>query len=461
MNAEPADTLRHVRAPQVSRVAQGQDLGRSPLHPESASGEPGVPVCGDPRHPIDTNPKTLRSSRAPLPLYRVGRDGRVQAVARIALIEPQGSSLDMLKPLGWPLDESMHEGWFDGLPYPLNDMRPQGFLGRHFARRHAALLQNPCDPETWSDDDGLKAMLQLGDDLPGDLIVGEAACRLWMARVRAVRDGIAPSGLSDDEIVPAFCALAETADTGGMGASPIGGEFPKFTARRVRKDGTQQHVLVKFSGSDDAPGTQRWADLLVCEHLAGEVLRSELGVAAATSRVHVAGQRTFLEVDRFDRHGALGRSPVISWAALNAALVGLAGRPWTEGVKVLHACGWVDADVLSTVQTVWLYGQLIGNTDMHDGNLSFRPVLDAPTPRLVLAPIYDMLPMRYAPMRGVELPSRTYAPQLPLPAEGDAWQAAARAALCFWQRAAEDVRISGPFRQLCTDNAQTLARLLD
>jgi HipA-like C-terminal domain len=363
--------------------------------------------------------------------------------------------------MGWPLDDSMRDGWFDGRPYPLQDMKPQGFLGRHFARRHAAMLQVADHPEAWSDDDALQAMSLMGDDLPGDLIVGEPACRLWLAQVQAVKAGDAPAGLQDDALERAYPSLAESALAQGTAGSSAGGEFPKFTAQRVRKDGTQQHVLVKFSGSDDAPGTQRWADLLVCEHLAGEVLRSELGVAAATSRVHVAGQRTFLEVDRFDRHGALGRSPVISWAALNAALVGLAGRPWTEGVKVLHACGWVDADVLSTVQTVWLYGQLIGNTDMHDGNLSFRPVLDAPTPRLVLAPIYDMLPMRYAPMRGVELPSRTYAPQLPLPAEGAAWQAAARAALCFWQRAAEDVRISGPFRQLCTDNAQTLARLLD
>ncbi len=54
---------------------------------------------------------------------------------------------------------------------------------------------------------------------------------------------------------------------------------------------------------------------------------------------------------------------------------------------------------------------------MHDGNLSFRPRIAQEKTSLELAPAYDMLPMLYAPQRGVELPPVNFAPRLPLPAE--------------------------------------------
>jgi hypothetical protein len=104
------------------------------------------------------------------------------------------------------------------------------------------------------------------------------------------------------------------------------------------------------------------------------------------------------------------------------------------------------------IQRIWHFGQLIANTDMHDGNLAFRP-------GLALAPVYDMLPMHYAPVRGVELPERQFAPPLPLPAERDVWQEAARAAIGFWERAARDARISEAFRHTCSRNAQIVENL--
>ena len=62
----------------------------------------------------------------------------------------------------------------DDLPWFLNDMRPQGFMGRTFAAAHPE-LQLAADPRRWSADDALKAMAVYGDDLPGNLIVGEQA----------------------------------------------------------------------------------------------------------------------------------------------------------------------------------------------------------------------------------------------------------------------------------------------
>ena len=218
-------------------------------------------------------------------------------------------------------------------------------------------------------------------------------------------------------------------------------------------------MLVKFSGSDDSTGTQRWADLLVCEHLASLTLPALLGMAAATSRIHHSGGRTFLEVERFDRHGLLGRSGVTSWSSLNAALFGLTGVPWTEAARQVAERGWLSEHDTGNIALLWHFGQLIGNTDMHEGNQSFQPNARNGRSGLQLSPAYDMLPMLYAPARGVELPARSFEPKLPLPAERENWEKAARAATEFWQTAATDERISTGFRAICADNAAVLRKL--
>lgn len=76
-----------------------------------------------------------------------------------------------------------------------------------------------------------------------------------------------------------------------------------------------------------------------------------------------------------------------------------------------------------------------------------------------VAPAYDMLPMRHAPVRGVELAPRAYEVALPQPASFDVARPAARAAQAFWERASEDARISESFRAICAANAQALQTL--
>ena len=73
-------------------------------------------------------------------------------------------------------------------------------------------------------------------------------------------------------------------------------------------------------------------------------------------------------------------------------------------------------------------------------------------------PAYDMLPMRYAPVRGVELPPRDYEPPLPLPDERADWRLAAAAAIAFWHSAGADRRIGAPFRAVCRANGAALKR---
>jgi hypothetical protein len=341
----------------------------------------------------------------------------------------------------------MQDGWFDGLPYPIVDMRPQGFLGRGFARQHARLLGVPEDPEAWNDDDIVHALSIAGADQPGDLVLGEAAYRqfLEMRRPGAVRF------LASTDLDAAYPACAVQALSEGLGESSVGGEFPKFTAARLL-DAGPAHVIVKFSGSDDSAAVRRWSDLLVCEYLASEVLRERLGVPTPQSRILRFGGRTFLEVERFDRHGAHGRSPACTLESLNAALLG-APLPWPRVAAGLRDEGLLpDADAQAIVRLHW-FGRLIVNTDMHDGNLAFRPGLR-------LARVYDMLPMLYAPARGGELPERRYDPPLPFPNEVEAWRAAAEAALAFWVRCATDERIGKAFRDTCDENARALARVI-
>ena len=105
--------------------------------------------------------------------------------------------------------------------------------------------------------------------------------------------------LNDDEIETAYPTYALQALNFGVADSSAAGEFPKFTAHRARDVPTQ--VIVKFSGTGESPQERRWADLLVCEHLAIKTINDTLKLAAANSRIYQFAGRTFYEVDRFDR----------------------------------------------------------------------------------------------------------------------------------------------------------------
>jgi hypothetical protein len=407
--------------------------------------------------------RPLRGQWAPLPVFQINPLGEPRQVGRLHLaqghacwFEATGGTGHPHAFPGWPLapeDAAARDGWHEGLPCPLQDMRPEGFLGRAFARAHAALLQVPEDPREWSDDDTLHALSVLGSNTPGDLIVGEAAYQRWATQ------RLHPQAEATPEANRASAWLQRAADAmqAGHAGSSAAGEFPKFTATVQRADGRSQHVLVKFSGLDDSPGSRRWADLLVCEHLALEGLVA-LGVPAAHSRILQAGGRTFLEVDRFDRHGAHGRSPVCSWQAIGNTLLGDTSGTWPDAGRRLRHSGLIAKDddaSLRTLGLLWHFGRFIQNTDMHPGNLAFVPT----NGHFRVAPAYDMLPMHHAPVRGVELPHRGFDVALPLPDSFNVARPAADAALAFWQRSSLDDRISTGFRAVCARNAEALAQL--
>ncbi len=416
-----------------------------------------VIVRGNARRTAYAARRALRGSTAPIPLYRIDEQGAAHEQGLVSLTYPDGSALELQEFIEWPLvGNEMVDGWYEGLPYQLLDMRPQGFLGRHFARENAAILQVNEDPQKWSDDDAVYALSLLGSDTPGNFILGAAAYRLWLESLQVPR-----SGIRDDEVGTRYAELAERSIQHGVAGSSAAGEFPKFTAVRQHFSAAGQlgddvsHVIVKFSGNDASEAVQRWSDLLVCEHLATLVMRDQLRIPAAETTIHQAAGRTFLEIVRFDRHGPDGRSGLLSLHALNAALLGANPTDWPVTVAKLDALGLLAPTASETVSLLWHFGTLIANTDMHEGNLSFIPAA-ADEAGLRIAPAYDMLPMLYLPQRGVEMVARSYVPQRPLPSERRAWRAAAEGAQAFWSMAAGDGRISEGFRAVCSQNLATL-----
>ena len=393
--------------------------------------------------------RPLRGDAAELPLYEVNRAGRAERVTRLALVYPQGTCMS-LTDTGWTVPDESRDGWWDGLPYPLYDMRFQGFMGRQFARAEHRRLGVSANPEEWSDDDVLHVLRSSGSDLSGSLIVGDPAYEHWQARKSAPTKPLKARALGR-----AYGALAHQAIIDGVPGSSAAGEFPKFSALRELAGSDTPHVLVKFSGADGSPAVRRWADLLVCEHLALECAATLPGIQSARSRIVAHGGRTFLEVERFDRHGHFGRSRLAALTTLNAALIGDGSNDWAHLAHRFAQAGLIEPATVEHVRCLWWFGRLIANTDMHTGNLSF-----VPQGKLTLAPTYDMLPMLYAPLPGGEVPTRSFEPSLPLPPLRSAWTTACQAAVLFWTRASKDARISEDFRRTCALNSQRLQQVV-
>lgn len=394
--------------------------------------------------------RTLRGRSGTLPVHVINAAGQALPAGTLDLIAPEGSVMDP-SALGWPVDPEFVDGVWPGLPCYLQDLRPQGFLGRSFAEHIAAELQVPARPQDWSDEDVAHVLSLRGYDTPGNLVVGEGALQRWLDHKAAPFEPVA-----DRLLAGHYCDRAEDARRLGAHGSSAAGEFPKFTALRSLRGSATPHVIVKFSARAASGPVRRWKDLLVCEHLALQHVTA-LGLRASRSRILDAGERRFLEVERFDRHGPYGRSPLCSLGTLDAAMLASSSPAWPDAIAHMRRRGWLGEPEERCVRRLWFFGQLIGNSDMHSGNLSLVPAAG----RFDLAPAYDMLPMMYAPLPGGELPASPYAPTLPQPAQRADWMVACTAALAFWHDAAHDSRISEAFRRVCRKNHVHLDQLAD
>jgi hypothetical protein len=345
--------------------------------------------------------------------------------------------------------DQFRDGLYPDLPWFLLDLRPQGFLGRAYARRHAAELDVGIDPERWGADAVLAATLRHGDDLPGNLVNGDFALERAQQRALLSADAI-PEGLREES----YARMAREAIAGDSPGSSAGGEQPKFTTRVDGRDGETRHVIVKFAAPDGGRAARRWADLLRCEAHAAAALDAA-GVPASPTHIVEAGEFVCLESTRHDRVGRQGRRGQVSLRSLDAAYFGR-DDDWTRAARRLEAAGWLDAEHADRLRTLHAFGRLIGNSDMHFGNISLTHLRALP---LQLVPSYDMLPMRYAPSSAGEVrsPDPDLAPPLP-----DDWPATDRAlpiARDFWQRVVDDAAIDETMRHVAGQHLDALSRI--
>ena len=380
------------------------------------------------------------------PLYQIDQIGAPREIGSLHSLAGPAWWLESGSGLPWQslIGSEFSDSIFPGLPWFLDDLRPQGFLGRAFARRHGALLGVGNDPVNWSERAVAESLLRFGGDLPGGFVLGREA-------LAGALQSFHSETISVDLRKEAYPRLAAEALAGGLPRSSAGGDQPKFTATVKKHDGPHS-VIVKFSPPLSTPEGERWADLLAAEAMASSVL-ADAGFHAAEIDWIDAGGRRFLEVTRFDRTQNGGRIPFVSLTAHDAAFFGEMNTPWSDAAERLHSGGWLqrrDADRLSSL---WRFGRLIANTDMHYGNAA---LILCERPPLRLAPVYDMLPMAYRP--GAENM---------IPGLSDDALAVARSEIAatperelaakFWRLVSSAAHVSESFRKIATAHASALS----
>jgi hypothetical protein len=394
---------------------------------------PQVAALGQARAARYGVPKSIHGTPATQPLLLTLESGETRRIGQLTLL-----ANDTLH-LGGP---GVSLATRDAIPWLLSPLVAQGFLGRLLAQRLAA-VGIAADPGAWPLETQLFAALHLHDS-SGALTLGEpqptAALPALPARPQALAAAL--DALSAD--------VARTLPAG----SSAGGEQPKLLAQL---EGVGP-LLVKFTPPRGTPFGERWHDLLHAEHLALRTLAAH-GVAVAASRVVHSATRTYLLSERFDRIGEQGRRHAVAIAAAHAGF--LPGGYWNwprtaEGLAAQRRLPTLDA---ARAQALWDFGRLIGNSDMHGGNLSLwvagEDLAGLLKGRFTLAPLYDMLPMRWRPDAALGGAADYAAFEPDALALGSGAREPARA---FWAALAGSGEISPPLRQVAAEMAGRLAR---
>ncbi len=406
LGASPATLMRRVRAAGASVVR----IGRSHAV----------------RYGLRREPSAIGTSE--VPLFRIDAGGQPGPVGRLIFIAGEESA--------WLPGGVV----FNGLPPEIADMRPSGFMGRAFAARYPE-LPVPDRVDDWSDEHTIAALALRGEDLPGNLIVGDESLQRWY-------DNPPPASTRDE-----YPALADAATAGDVRGSSVGGERPKFGAF---VDG--RHVMIKYVGRG-GPVAERWQDLLAMEAIALTVL-AEGGYPASTAQLIDTPTHRFLEVERFDRVGERGRLAIMTLAAVHPR----ATDSWAQAGRRLLAARMLSVQDASRLQLNEAFARLIANTDRHHYNVALFPQLrgegeamSVAGRRFELAPAFDQLPMLYAPTSDGQLPARAFTSPAPSADTWDVWDDALRLAVQFWERAAEDPLITEGMRATARDNRQIIA----
>ena len=396
-------------------------------------------VIGKARETKYVMQRKITDTATPIPIYEILEDASSR----------QLGILYAIKPNGFYFEAKTHDATsriYSDLPYFLNDLRPTGFLGR-FVPLQNEDLHLPKDISLWTAEHCLKYLSQRGWNTIGDFILGDPSFQLYLEKNHSTKNGIETKNRENHYSLYANDVLAA-----GDPGSSAGGEQPKFTTILLPKN---QHVLVKFSPPIDTEIGKRIADILICEHIALQILKKN-ACDAADSEILIHDSRVFLEVNRFDRIGKFGRRGLISLGTLDAEFSGTMST-WSKTAADLVNHKIIAAKLLEKIRFREIFGELIANNDMHLYNLSFF------TQGLIvtdLAPVYDMGPMLFMP-RNNQIVKREFTPPLPLPENAKTWIAALAAAGEFWRAVLEDKRISAIFKEIAMSCKNKITKLND
>ena len=363
-------------------------------------------------------PQTIRGLPSQQPLWWTDVQGQITHFGTLSLLAGERVHVSA---------DGIDELTRGKLPWFLSPLHLQGFLGREWAQR----LGLDRNPEQWDLEQLLYAVLRI-DDHPGAISIGELKGE-WVPEDPV---DIGARGTRYDTLA------ADVSATLPAGSS-AGGEQSKFLSALA----SGERVLVKFTPPRGTPFGDRWHDLLHAEWLALQVL-GEHGFAIAATQVLETAARTYLESTRFDRIGANGRRHAVALDAVHDAFVPGPRHHWASTCDALALQRRLSEADAATVRTLLEFGRLIGNTDMHFGNLSLWA--DEPVrARFSLAPLYDMLPMRWRPDAFTGLHDyTTFEPQRPT-------RGAASIVLAqqFWRRLAGYSPVSEPLRRVAAQMA--------
>ncbi len=319
------------------------------------------------------------------------------------------------------------------LPWFLEAMKPQGFLGR---LRGQAMGFVDANPDNWSLEQTLYAILAFEHDGPGALTLGQETGE-WLTE--------APLDLEQRALY--YDRLSGNVTQTLPAGSSAGGEQPKFLVSLNAPNGYER-LVVKFTPPRGTPFGERWHDLLHTELIALQTLEKH-GFETAKTRIVQSKQRTYLESVRFDRIGLNGKRHIVPLAPIHKAFVGGSRQNWAASCDKLAELGHLPRTDAQTVHVLLYFGRLIGNTDMHFGNLSLAVTDMARLSKLKfsLAPCYDMLTMAYKPseFKGELGYAALEVPRQPLGADTP-WQQALMMAKEFWMTLGNTVAVNADLR---------------
>jgi len=363
-----------------------------------------------------------------LPIIMTDTYGKNCVVGCLRPIEPKGFYFQGNQNTPLPLLGCENE-MFSDLPYYLDDLRPQGFLGRQIALKLSDYF--PTNLAFWNANQIGRYLIANGEDLTGNITLGEQG----LLRLRRK-----PKTVSHKE----YANIATEVLNGENFGSSAGGEQPKFTAFN---DELQKHVIVKFSPIGESDIARRWRDVLISEHYACMALNKYNIAAAQTQLVERAG-RLFLQSVRFDRHGMFGKSSMISLLSIDSEFVG-SGESWYRTCSELVEQKLLDKNDLGKVKMLSAFGQLINNTDMHLGNLS----LSIENNIFKLLPVYDMCCMGFAPKSSEVMPFKFSMPNIDsLEINSEQTTIVKKTVGYFWQKLSQDAMVSDGFKDYLLSN---------